>query len=72
MPEKKPWRVVRYDAPQDRYYIDYFKDGARCCSYSASRDNKQGKFFLRLDVRYPYRDVPNKKAVYFDECTWEI
>ncbi len=70
---KKSWRVVGYDVSTDRYYIDYYdKAGAKCASYSASRDDRRGMFFLRLEVRYPYREVPGRKAVYFDECAWEI
>lgn len=75
MPDKakKPWRVVRYDASRNRYYIDYYdKNGGKCATYSANRDDRRGMFFLRLEVRYPYREVPGRKAVYFDECTWEI
>ena len=70
---KKPWRVVRYDAARNQYQIDYYnKAGAKCATYSASRDDRRGMFFLRLEVRYPYREVPGRRAVYFDECTWEI
>lgn len=72
MTDKKPWRVVKYNATTNRYEIDYYKDGVRNCTYQGTRDDRKGIFYLKLIVRYPYRDVSQRKTVYFDECTWEI
>ena len=71
-PEKKPWRVVKYESSMDRYVIDWYKNGVRQCTFGAKRDDRRGMFYLALQVRYPYREVPTRKTVYFDECTWEI
>ena len=70
--EKKAWRVVRYDASRDVYVIDWYKGGVRSCTFNAKRDDRKGIFYLSLQVRYPYREVPARRSVYFDECTWEI
>ena len=72
MQDKKSWRVVKYDPAANRYVIDYFKNGVRQCTFQGTRDDKKGIFYLRLQVRYPYREVSAKRAVYFEECTWEI
>lgn len=72
MQDKKSWRVVGYDASKNRYTVDYYKDGVRHCTFEGTRDERKMVFYLRLQVRYPYREVPAQKAVYFEECTWEI
>ena len=72
MDSKKAYRVVEYKAGNDRYTIDYFRNSTRQCTFTGKRDTKKDGFWLTLDVRYSYGEVPKRKFVFFDDCTWEI